>query len=40
MANLKDLRNIVKDDYYKLKKLKQRIVSEKSTIGFKTKNNG
>ena len=31
---------IVKDDYYKLKRLKQRIVSEKSIIGFKSKHHG
>jgi len=31
---------VVKDDYYKLKKLKQRIVNEKSTIGFKSKYHG
>jgi hypothetical protein len=31
---------VVKDDYYKLKRLKQRIVNEKSIIGFKSKGNG
>jgi len=31
---------VVKDDYYKLKKLKQRIVNEKIIIGFKSKGNG